>query len=62
MERCNRPAWRSYGGEADTRYALYRVCRDHAPMNDPTQTLHENSIGPCDYPIAEEEESERWAS
>ena len=42
-ERCNRPAWRSYPNG-------YRVCWDHARVNDPDETLHENSIGPCDYP------------
>ena len=43
-ERCNRPAWRDYPNG-------YRVCRDHALMNDPAQTLHDNPIGPCDYPL-----------
>lgn len=44
MERCNRYAWRSYPNG-------YRVCREHAAVNNPDETLHENSIGPCDYPI-----------
>jgi hypothetical protein len=43
-ERCNRDAWRSYPNG-------YRVCRNHARVNDPDETLHENSIGPCDYPM-----------
>jgi len=44
MERCNRDAWRSYPNG-------YRVCRDHAQVNNPNEELHENSIGPCDYPL-----------
>jgi hypothetical protein len=43
MERCNRMAWRTYPNG-------YRVCRDHAHVNDPAETLHENTVGPCDYP------------
>ncbi len=44
MERCNKPAWRDYPNG-------YRVCPNHARVNDPAETLHENKIGPCDYPL-----------
>jgi hypothetical protein len=43
-ERCNRPAWRDYPNG-------YRVCRDHAAMNDPDQRLSPDVLGPCDYPM-----------
>lgn len=43
-ERCNKPAWRTYPNG-------YRVCWDHARVNDPDETLHPNSVGPCDYPM-----------
>ena len=44
MERCNRPAWRDYPNG-------YRACLEHSRPNDPRETLHPNSIGPCDYPL-----------
>jgi hypothetical protein len=44
MERCNRPAWRTYPNG-------YRVCWDHSQPFNPDETRHENSVGPCDYPI-----------
>jgi hypothetical protein len=44
LERCNRPAWRYYPNG-------YRVCRDHAVMNDPHQMMADNPVGPCDYAL-----------
>lgn len=42
-ERCNKPAWRYYLKSG------YRVCLDHARVNDPNEQLSENMVGPCDY-------------
>lgn len=50
MERCNRPAWRSH------TVSGFRVCVDHARVNDPDYDLHPNTIGPCDVPIETREE------
>ena len=44
MERCNRLAHRMYPNG-------YRVCWDHAQVNNPNETLYPNEIGPCDFPI-----------
>jgi hypothetical protein len=44
MERCNRSAWRAYPNG-------YRVCWEHSQPHNPDETLHDNPIGPCDYPI-----------
>ncbi len=44
MERCNRPAHRTYPNG-------YRVCWDHAEVNNPDETLHDTTIGPCDFPL-----------
>ena len=41
-ERCNRPAHRM----ADNGY---RLCPDHARVNDPSFKLYPNTVGPCDY-------------
>ena len=44
MERCNRPAWRYYDNG-------FRVCRDHAVMDDSNQHMAHEPIGPCDYAL-----------
>jgi hypothetical protein len=44
MERCNRDAWREYPNG-------YRVCLEHAQVNNPDERLYPNRIGPCDYPV-----------
>jgi hypothetical protein len=45
MERCNRLAWRYYESNG------FRVCRDHARVNDPAEIVHWEPVGPCDQPM-----------